>query len=105
MSLIQSYRQVGSADLILPPESSQNDEFCKICVEISVDKKRVQAMEVLKGDKIMSWNGEFILYASLLVANQLIKFKQVVTGLGPTRQPFLCVSYKRRLGLTPSVYA
>jgi hypothetical protein len=53
----------------------------------------------------MSWNEEFILYASLLVANQPIEFKQAVTGLGPTRQPFLCVSYKTCLGLAQSVYA
>jgi hypothetical protein len=105
MSLIRSYRPVGSADLALPPESSQNDEFCKICVEISVDKKRVQATEALKRDKIMSWNEEFILYASLPVATPPIEFRQAVTGPGPTRQPFLCVSYKMRLGLTPSVYA
>jgi hypothetical protein len=105
VSLIRSYLPVGSADLTLPPESSQNDEFCKISVEISVNKKRVQATEALKGDKITSWNEEFILYASLLVANQPIEFKQTVTGPGPTRQPFLCVSYKTRLGLTPSVYA
>jgi hypothetical protein len=105
VSLIRSYRPVGSADLTLPPESTQNDEFCKICVEISVDKKRVQTTEALKGDNVMLWNEEFILYASLLVANQPIELKQAVTGPGPTRQPFLCVSYKTRLGLTPSVYA
>jgi hypothetical protein len=105
MSLIRSYRPVGSADLTLPPEGSQDDEFCKICVEISADKKRVQATEALKGDKVISWNEGFILYASLLVANHPIKFKQIVTAPGPTRQPFLCVCYKTRLSSTPSVYA
>ena len=40
----------------LLPEGTQENDICKICVEIRVDKQRIQATKAAKRNEVLSWN-------------------------------------------------